>query len=423
MPFDMFSKKPTGLQRSIQNVLEETYKSTQDFNTARLTGRLKNLVPSSAMTDKQDPDEVIAEAIKYVTPTVEAPVSGTNPSSKINQALGLAGKVGDEFIDRFARRSLAGAVWKSRDAIVEGGKNFVNDMTKPNPKTWYGTLLPLAREEDGTKRFGAPQIAQDAYRAITAPKRALTGELQPEKMPEEALNFNSTFMGAGAVANVTKAVPKGAIGAYGGKGVAGATDLRKPLSKEEAFNKLARDQRGDPEIAMLRAQKKLGGGVMSYALEHTGDLTHRIAEQSGTYGSEYVAPKVERVLRMLKNPYGFKREHEENLINNKRLPEDEKAVLEEYAAAHERLVTYNPVQEAGKQAAIKLARKDFDGAIKELEFIKKTIDDGTYEELSQQFNLPDKKELFAGAPPGLTGGNKEEEKKSKLRDFLKKGGV
>jgi len=31
--------------------------------------------------------------------------------------------------------------------------------------------------------------------------------------------------------------------------------------------------------------------------------------------------------------------------------------------------------------------------------------------------------LFAGAPPGLTGGNKEEEKKSKLRDFLKKGGA
>jgi hypothetical protein len=31
--------------------------------------------------------------------------------------------------------------------------------------------------------------------------------------------------------------------------------------------------------------------------------------------------------------------------------------------------------------------------------------------------------LFAGAPPGLTGGKKEEEKKSKLRDFLKKGGA
>ena len=44
---------------------------------------------------------------------------------------------------------------------------------------------------------------------------------------------------------------------------------------KEDFFKLANSQRGKPEIAMNNFQAK-HGGVMNYATEHIGDLTHRM---------------------------------------------------------------------------------------------------------------------------------------------------
>lgn len=59
----------------------------------------------------------------------------------------------------------------------ESSQNFFTDLANPNPDTWYGTLLPLAREKDGSRRLGAPLVLQDTVRAITAPGRALKGEI------------------------------------------------------------------------------------------------------------------------------------------------------------------------------------------------------------------------------------------------------
>lgn len=86
----------------------------------------------------------------------------------------------------------------------------------------------------------------------------------------------------------------------------------------DAFEELADIQRGKPELAMVEAQNILSGGVLPYALEHTGDLTHRMAEKGGVYGSEYVTPKVDRLLDSLLSEYGFEKEMSENIASNAR---------------------------------------------------------------------------------------------------------
>ena len=79
---------------------------------------------------------------------------------------------------------------------------------------------------------------------------------------------------------------------------------------KEDFWELANQQRDLPENAMLKVQFTLGGGIMNSAVEHIGDLVHRMAEKptfsSAGYG--YVKDKVEKTLAWLKDGYGFGRE-------------------------------------------------------------------------------------------------------------------
>jgi hypothetical protein len=138
----------------------------------------------------------------------------------------------------------------------------------------------------------------------------------------------------------------------------------------EAFDRLADAQRGAPEMAMLRAQDAIGGGVMSVMVEHIGDLTHRMAEKSDFIphaGYEFVKPKVERGLRHLKDGYGFSREHYENITNNARyhnVPVEEysnkvRTALRAYADAHKKLRVYNYAQELARDAAVALGEEKF----------------------------------------------------------------
>ena len=149
--------------------------------------------------------------------------------------------------------------------------------------------------------------------------------------------------------------------------------------REDAFNNLASQQRGDPELAMMSAQRVLRGGVMSHALEHVGDLTHRMSEKGGRLGSGYVRPKVESVLRSLKSGYGFSKEHTENMAESKVSPELENAVLNRYANEHSKLPVYNKNQELGRNAAIALGKKDFDIATQNLEELNNRIQSGIFD--------------------------------------------
>lgn len=91
-------------------------------------------------------------------------------------------------------------------------------------------------------------------------------------------------------------------------------------ARDTAFNKLADGQRADPELAMLSVQRANVGGVLSYVVEHVGDLTHRMAQYPNKpdyfCGFELVKPKVDRSYGILTSGYGFAREHEQNIASN-----------------------------------------------------------------------------------------------------------
>lgn len=156
------------------------------------------------------------------------------------------------------------------------------------------------------------------------------------------------------------------------------------------LNHVADMQRGAPETAMNHAQRILGGGVQGDALEHVGDLTHRMNEEYGTdqggfYRSEYVKPKVEVQLRHLTSGYGYDREAKENLHNNrsdwesrgKPVPSDVDVwdSLETYADAHQALPVYHEPGYHARSAAVSVGRRNTPKAVEHLQALKSLVDD------------------------------------------------
>ena len=187
----------------------------------------------------------------------------------------------------------------------------------------------------------------------------------------------------------------------------------------KAFTELAEKQRGAPENAMLDVQRELGGGVMNPQVEDVGDLIHRMTERRNhdNYdGMEYVHGKAKKALRGLDHPYGFEKEHGENILNNSLyiqeklreqyirdgLGEPSAAALDEfspdnlrskitdslvnYATEHEKLPVYNRPQYLSRKAAVALGNQDFEttrGALRQL--LKITEDPQTYKQSSSVF--------------------------------------
>jgi hypothetical protein len=131
----------------------------------------------------------------------------------------------------------------------------------------------------------------------------------------------------------------------------------------EVFSKtLAEAQRGEPEHAMLQAQRALGGGVLSYAIEHTGDITHRgwkAFHLRRGLSCDYVHEKTKKVLKTLQHGYGFEREHEENMLASNSDPELVRKRLRAYAEAHSRLPVYNVAQRTARDAAVYLGQQRY----------------------------------------------------------------
>ncbi len=185
------------------------------------------------------------------------------------------------------------------------------------------------------------------------------------------------------------------------------TDI--PAEVYDAFEQTANTQRGEPELAMTSVQKQLGGGILSVAIEHVGDLTHRMSEKGAVYGSEFVSPKVNQRLKDLKSGYGFLRDHYESLNRTidfefeKKYPKVKKDTptyekfkvkfkqnienaLINYSNQHKKIPVWNEMQLAAREAAIALGELDVNKAIQNLEIIKKALDDGTYKEKSIKFD-------------------------------------
>lgn len=179
-----------------------------------------------------------------------------------------------------------------------------------------------------------------------------------------------------------------------------AFDMMNPTAEEKLFMGLADAQRGRPERAMLRAQERAGGGLLNVALEHTGDLTHRMAEPyaiGASMGYEYVKPKVKRVLGLLRSGYGFEREVMENAASNSKfwgMSQDEywdtlKPLLKEYADAHRSLPAYNPMQRAARDAAVAIGEGHYATARRRLERLEKVLDEGpeAWEKAASQISV------------------------------------
>jgi len=171
------------------------------------------------------------------------------------------------------------------------------------------------------------------------------------------------------------------------------------------FEALADAQRGKPEMAMLRAARVVGGGVMQVMTEHLGDLTHRMSERTANenpdQGLEFVWPKVRRGISFLTNPYGFKREFEENLRSNFRHWQEEPRyrprwfnklvettgkeptfeeyrklvdrALKEYADEHRQLPVYNEAQKLARDIAVALGEQRFDLVTSKLERLREMM--------------------------------------------------
>jgi hypothetical protein len=151
---------------------------------------------------------------------------------------------------------------------------------------------------------------------------------------------------------------------------------------------LAWAQRGEPEDAMGRAQRVLGGGGLSYAIEHAGDITNRGWKDfhllnGGTLSCHYVQNKTGDVLRTLRPLYRFIPQHFENMRGNAAYhghsySEHRDAVtaaLLEYAEAHRALPVFNRMQLAAREAAVSLGVQDFKRAQAYLEILETNVTD------------------------------------------------
>ncbi len=154
----------------------------------------------------------------------------------------------------------------------------------------------------------------------------------------------------------------------------------------------AQEQRGKPESAMNQAQLLLGGGVLDFVIEHVGDIYNRmyntgygllddpsaIEERRGV-----VLDKIKKTLRSLTNPYGFEREHKENMtasaksrnISLDELQEKADTALQRYADAHKKLPVYNKLQRLARAASIALGEKKFNEAAVVLYKLKDIAED------------------------------------------------
>lgn len=157
--------------------------------------------------------------------------------------------------------------------------------------------------------------------------------------------------------------------------------------KKRLFDqRIARVQRGKPEQIMVDTQMFMGGGVMSFAIEHTGDLTHRMTEEVTYYnvGYEAMSEKVPKILRTLTHGYGFEREFKENIKNNAnyygksptQFMSEVKRMLQKYAGAHKAIPYFNEMQLMARDSAIHLGELSFRGCIDNLKVLDLEIKKG-----------------------------------------------
>jgi len=171
----------------------------------------------------------------------------------------------------------------------------------------------------------------------------------------------------------------------------------------QAFAALGDEQRGLPERTMLKAQGILGGGVMSFALEHVGDIIHRMTHHANynQFYPDLAREKTKKTLGVLTNRYGFMKEHEENMQANIRYRTEKDptfseqehranvdAILKQYSDEHAKLVPYNQLHRAAIRASVLLGQQQITQCIRMLQYIDtRAMDDDEFIKAASEYTL------------------------------------
>lgn len=164
------------------------------------------------------------------------------------------------------------------------------------------------------------------------------------------------------------------------------TEFDVNRGRTAAFNALADAQRGAPEQAMVAIQKlPLAKGIVSYLVEHTGDLTQRMAANaeypSAQRGYDAVGGKIDGLLNTLDHPYGVEKEIAEQLASNRsynkmddaqfaKAQDELRKASNAYVDAHNALPVYNRMQDLARAAAVMVGSGHYAGASRALHQIK-----------------------------------------------------
>ena len=125
--------------------------------------------------------------------------------------------------------------------------------------------------------------------------------------------------------------------------------------------------------------------MYTFLAEHVGDISHRMGESFATehsksYDRHYPLEKVCKTSRAINHPYGFEREHAEQITENVDYNKADRseytqqldAASEAYSQAHEALPVYNLPMSTARDTAVHLGRGQFDEVRKglaKMEFI------------------------------------------------------
>lgn len=174
---------------------------------------------------------------------------------------------------------------------------------------------------------------------------------------------------------------------------------RRHLSgpREDCFHRLADEQRGRPESAMMKIHKDTLSPMYGSVAEHVGDLTHRMSQfpehPQFQHGFPYVGEKVSKTLRWLTQAYGFEREVHDNVRAAIKYHAERGAALPcgdfsgclselkrrgaAYANEHRKLKPCNAVQRVARDAAVAVGEFRFKDAVDRLRSLKYLVDQGS----------------------------------------------
>jgi hypothetical protein len=140
----------------------------------------------------------------------------------------------------------------------------------------------------------------------------------------------------------------------------------------------------------------MGGSDVSYALEHIGDLTHRMSERNalagGDLGYDYVKKKLRENRRINviigDKSYGYNSNwakwFNDSMESNAKfmgVPVEQhmqkvKQAMQEYADAHKALPVFNRPQRLARDAAVALGEQRWIDAAKKMEELQEIVDKG-----------------------------------------------